>query len=54
MHDGKFNLITTEQKLLFDIKQLLIEQNELLKQVINPGIDTVFKTEIKTKAKRGK
>lgn len=31
MHDGKFNLVSTEQKLLFDIRELLIEQNKLLR-----------------------
>lgn len=32
MHDNKeLHVINTEQKLLFDIRQLLIEQNELLK-----------------------
>lgn len=34
MHDGKFNIVSTEQKLLYDIRQLLIEQNEFLKKLV--------------------
>lgn len=32
MHDN-VNIVSTEQKLLFDIRQLLIEQNELLQKL---------------------
>lgn len=39
MHDGKFNIVSTEQKLLFDIRELLIEQNKLLNSVINSNVD---------------
>ena len=35
MHDKVYNIMTTESKLLFDIKMLLMEQNSLLKQSIN-------------------
>jgi hypothetical protein len=51
MHDGKFNIVSTEQKLLFDIRQLLIEQTELLKKLVpeEPIVET--KTEAKTEIK---
>ena len=36
MHDeSRFTLITTEQKILSDIRELLIKQNEMLSQFIN-------------------
>lgn len=34
MHDN-VNIVSTEQKLLFDIRQLLIEQNELLQKLVS-------------------
>jgi hypothetical protein len=39
MHDGKINIVSTEQKLLFDIRELLMEQNKLLNTVINSDGD---------------
>jgi hypothetical protein len=41
MHDN-VNIVNTEQKLLFDIRELLIEQNKILKYmtVIRP-VDVV-------------
>lgn len=41
MHDS-VNIVSTEQKLLFDIRQLLIEQNDLLKSIAQ---DRVIPTE---------
>lgn len=39
--DKDLILNRTETKLLYDIRQLLIEQNELLKSVISPTKQTI-------------
>ncbi len=42
MHDN-VNIVSTEQKLLFDIRELLIEQNKLLAKMIKEEPESDFK-----------
>ena len=40
MHED-INIVNTEQKLLFDIRKLLIEQNKLLKEIKNVTVKPI-------------